>query len=243
MTSERTVHVFDDPDALSRAAADLIEREASAAVAARGRFTLVLSGGSTPGRLFHHLAADRRDSIPWRSAHLFWSDERFVPPDHPDSNFAMAQAKLLPHLRIPSSHIHRIPTELASHEAAAIEYEVTLRRCFPNDDAPSFDVVLLGLGGDGHTASLFPGLIPAGEHWVAAVTGPAYRPPPDRVTLTFNALNGARTIAFLVTGKEKHGALRAVLDEPELHPDLPAAHIRPRGNLAWLVDRQAYDGV
>lgn len=242
MPTDRAIHVFDNPVVLSRAAAELFEEEAHSAAAARGRFTLVLSGGSTPRRLFERLAAHYRDRIPWKRTHVFWSDERYVPPDHPESNFALAESKLLPYVHVPPSQIHRIPTEFASHETSALEYEVTLRRQFPRDDAPSFDLVQLGLGGDGHTASLFPGLLPDGDRWVEAVVGPAYRPPPERITLTFKALNGARTVVFLVTGKEKHRALRAVLDEPDAHPNLPATRIRPSGGVVWLVDRPAYDG-
>jgi 6-phosphogluconolactonase len=242
MTPARSVHVFDDSDALSRAAADEIEREAIDATAARLQFMFVLSGGSTPGRLFEHLAAHRRDRIPWRDTEIFWADERFVPPDHLDSNFAMAEAKLLTHVPIPPSHIHRIPTESTSPTTSALEYETTLHGCFPDADSPAFDVVLLGLGEDGHTASLFPGQGSDGDKWVESVTGPPYRPPRERITLTLRALNGAETVIFLVTGKEKHRALRAMLDDPDGHPDVPATHIRPRGKTLWLVDREAYDG-
>ncbi len=242
MPTDALVHVFDDADLLSRAAADLLEREALAAVDARGRFSLVLSGGSTPRRLFTLLAEDYRSRIPWQDTHVYWSDERFVPPDHPDSNVGSATESLLSHVQIPPAQIHRILTDLASPAAAATAYEALLRRHFPGD-APTFDLVLLGMGPDGHTASLFPGRSLASDHWVEAVTGPEYRPPRERITLSLKAINGARTIAFLVTGKEKHGALRAVIDAPESHPDLPAAHIRPRGRVEWFVDRQAHASV
>lgn len=236
------LHVFDDSLELSRSAARLIENAAQCAVRERGRFTLVLSGGTTPRRLFEHVARHQNRDLPWQRTHLFWSDERFVPPDHPHSNFALAEATLLPHLHIPPTQIHRVPTERASHESSAIDYEVVLRNCFPHRDTPAFDLVLLGLGADGHTASLFPGFVPDPDRWVQPVTGPPDRPPIHRITMTYTALNGARTVAFLVTGVEKHAALRAVIDSPDSHPEFPAAHIQPQERLEWFVDRAAYEG-
>lgn len=238
MVKDDAVKVFESQSGLSREAAELVKRVAADSVRRRGRFNLVLSGGTTPRPLFKLLAREYRHAIAWRKTHVFWSDERYVAPDHRDSNFAAAEADLIQHVPIPATQVHRIPTDFRSHESAAIEYEVKLRSLFPAADAPEFDLVLLGLGGDGHTASLFPGQSPATDKWVAGVSGPDYRPPRDRITLTPAALNGARVAAFLVCGDEKHQALRSLLSGSRA--DLPAALIHPREELIWLVDRRAY---
>lgn len=243
MRSDRndTIKVFDSLDALSAEAADLVRRMASDSVGQRGRFNLVLSGGSTPRRLFKLLARMDRGSIPWKQTHVFWADERYVAPDSRESNFAAAAADLLQHVQIPPLQIHRIPTDYHSHEAAAIEYEMRLRSLFRDFDSPAFDLALLGMGGDGHTASLFPGVSISydSRRWAAAVTAPEYRPPIYRITLTLSALNGARVAAFLVTGADKRDTLHDVLGGAS--PDLPAARIRPREELIWMVDRAAFD--
>ena len=236
-----TIRVFDSLDALSAEAAGLVVQTATDAVRRRGRFDLVLSGGSTPRRLFKLLARLDRKAMPWKKTHVFWSDERYVPPDSRDSNFAAAEADLLQHVHVPPLQIHRVPTDYHSHESAAIEYETRLRTLFPNVDSPPFDLALLGIGDDGHTASLFPGssILENDRRWAAAVTGPEYRPPIHRITLTLRALNGARVAAFLVAGADKREALRGVLSGAAA--ELPAARIRPREELIWMVDRDAYD--
>ncbi len=240
MTRSDEVQVFASLSELSRAAADLVKKVADESVARHGRFHLVLSGGSTPRPLFKLLARDYRHAIPWRTTHVFWSDERYVPPDHHDSNFATAESDLIQHVPIPAMQVHRIPTDFRSSESAAIEYDVTLNSLFPNAEVPQFDLALLGLGADGHTASLFPGASYDGNRWVAAVVGPSYRPPRERITLTPRALNGSRIAAFLVCGPEKHRAVQSLLGSTATA--LPAAEIRPRERLIWLIDRPAHDG-
>lgn len=241
MRSKDGVLVFETLDELSRAAADLVLKVARESVTTRGRFNLVLSGGSTPRPLFRLLARDYREAVPWRKTHVFWSDERYVAPDHFQSNFAGAEADLLQHVPILPGQIHRIPTHFHSPATAAIEYDVKLHSLFPSGDAPDFDLALLGLGADGHTASLFPGDSLDHDRWVASVVSPAAHPPRDRITLTPRALNGARIAAFLVSGPEKHRAIQSVFaSDGSL---LPAAVIQPREDLIWMVDQSAHDGA
>lgn len=238
MREKDEVKVFETLSELSRAAAELVENVARQSAAAHGRFNLVLSGGSTPRPLFKLLARDYKDAIPWRKTHVFWSDERYVAPDHLDSNFAAAESDLLQHVPILPAQVHRVPTDFRSPASAAIEYGVKLHSLFPDADAPEFDLALLGLGADGHTASLFPGASLDGNRWVAAVVGPDYHSPRNRITLTPTALNGTRIAAFLVSGEEKYHALQRVLGSGDAN--LPAAAIHPREKLIWLVDRPAF---
>ncbi len=230
-------------EGLSEAAAALWAKLAAEAISRQGHFAVALSGGSTPRGLYRLLAAAPwRDRIDWGRCHFFWGDERLVPPDHPDSNFRLAREALLAPLSIPPDRIHRVPVEVGSPETVALAYEGELRRFFapePMLEGPRFDLVLLGLGSDGHTASLFPGksALEESRRWVVA-TPPGRLPPPvDRVTLTLPALNAARAVAFLVAGADKAPTLRRVLAGD---PDLPAARVRPaRGSLHWFVDRAA----
>ncbi|MCG2784211.1 MAG: 6-phosphogluconolactonase [Anaerolineae bacterium] len=228
------ISVFPDPYLLVEHAAQLFAQQA---VAARGRFSVALSGGSTPRALYERLAsAEFSGRIPWRDIHLFWGDERCVPPDHADSNYRMTAESLLRRVPLPAENIHRIQGELAPHEAAA-HYEAGLRAFFGG--APVFDLVLLGMGDDGHTASLFPDSPALAEsaRWAVAVehTSP---PPPlvSRVTLTFGVFNAARRVVFLVTGAGKAQKLAEI----RRGADLPAGRIRPpNGDLLWLVDEAA----
>lgn len=240
MTGEDTVQVFESLSELSRAAAELIKKEALKSTSARGRFNLVLSGGSTPRKLFKLLAREYGDAIPWRKTHVFWSDERYVAPDHLESNFAAAEADFLQHVPIPALQVHRIPTDFHAPESAAIEYDVKLHNLFPTGDSPAFDLALLGIGADGHTASIFPGSPIDVDRWVAAVVGPEHYAVRQRITLTPKALNGARVAAFLVSGPEKQRVLKSLFAPDGAH--LPAAAIHPREELIWLVDRAAHDG-
>jgi 6-phosphogluconolactonase len=207
-----------------------------------GRFTIALSGGATPKRLYEHLASPEfLGRFPWRSTHWFWGDERFVPRDHPDSNFKTAWDALLARAPIPSENMHPVPTVRVSPHEAAKAYAAELALCYgslrldPNH--PLFDVVLLGLGEDGHTASLFPGSPVLKEHtkWTAAVIG---EKPESRITLTYPALNSCRYLAFLVSGKAKASILAAVLRGD----DYPATWVNPRDGVTWLVDQSAYPG-
>lgn len=236
-----------DADAIAAEAAGRILEAARAAVAARGVFTLVLSGGSTPERLYRLLASappyrEEFSAIPTR---FFIGDERFVGFDAPESNWGMAARTLLDPLGIPADRRFPIPApapNVATPEEAARRYEATLRALYPAEAAPRFDLVLLGLGDDGHTASLFPGkpALSVADRWAVA-TPPGVLPPPvDRVTLTFPALNAARRALFLVAGANKAPALRAVLAGSADVDAYPAAGVRlTDGRLAILADAAA----
>ena len=204
------------------------------------RFTWALSGGSTPRGLYRLLASDPyRERLPWLGVHFFWSDERHVPPDHPESNFRMAREAMLDHVPAPPGNVHRIRAEEPDAERAALLYEEELRSFFALSPGewPRFDLVLLGLGKDGHTASLFPGSAAVRERerlvvapWVEALQA-------FRITLTPPVLSHARRALFMVSGAEKAAALRGVL-EGERDPDCyPAQAVE--GNRLWLVDRAA----
>jgi 6-phosphogluconolactonase len=222
------IHVCDDAEGLAAEAADHVAACLRDAVLQRGRATLVLCGGSTPRRLYQRLAG--RDDINWSKVVIAWGDERCVPADDPASNYALANETLLAGRKF--AHVIRIRGELPPHEAAAT-YISELQAVF-GETAPRFDVVLLGLGADGHTASLFPGEQLDHTTWVAAAHGPS--PHRDRVTLTLPALNAAREVLFLVTGAEKASAVARVLKNAE---DLPAARVRPESGPIWLLDRAA----
>ena len=233
----RSPQVLPDAASLAEAAAGLIAAAAAGSVKVRDRFTVGLAGGSTPRDLYRLLASDGwRSRIPWKDTHVFWGDERCVSPEDPESNFAMAQETLLSSLELPSESIHRIPGELGQEEAVAA-YKQELLDAFPGYP-PRLDVLLLGLGEDGHTASLFPGSPDLGtEQIVVATRSP--EPPHERVSLSLRTINAARCLIFLVTGEEKAGVLRRVLEGPD-GSSLPAARVRPiDGELHWLVDRDA----
>ncbi len=233
------LRVFPDLKALSRAAAESVVALAEAAVRDKGRFTMALSGGSTPRALHRLLARDYRDSIPWPQVHIFWGDERFVPPDDSRSNYRMARKALLDRVPIPEQQIHPMLTLLPQPGQAADAYQATLRGSFPGQ-WPHLDLILLGLASDGHTASLFPNssALEENERWVVAIRADVR--PPLRLTLTFPAINHAANIHFLVAGKSKAPALRSALAD-NADPKLsPAAAIEPvDGKLVWWVDEAA----
>ena len=212
---------------------------ANDAVDHRGSCALLLSGGSTPRASYERLATKYRDSVPWDRVHLFWGDERFVPSGDPRSNARMAREALVDRVPCPPANVHPIPTELPSADAAALRYDDLLRARFPGG-VPRFDLVLLGLGDDAHTASIFPGSRALEEpaRWVLAVTAPA--DPPQRITLTMPALIAAARLFVLAAGAGKAAALRRVID-PASDPTLyPAASLqRARARVTWWVDRAA----
>jgi 6-phosphogluconolactonase len=228
-----------DFESLSQAAAEFVAEQSRKAIEARGRFSLVLSGGSTPRRTYELLATERfRTSIEWDKVHIFWGDERCVPPDDSRSNECMARETFLDHVSIPQEQIH--PVHCAgSLQQAVQDYESTLKDFFRDRD-PSFDTVLLGLGKDGHTASLFPGspALKENKRWVmAAHSG---KEGFDRVTLTPIIINRASSIVFLVAGREKAKILREVTADVAVGDLLPARLICPSGGqLVWLVDKEA----
>jgi 6-phosphogluconolactonase len=240
------VTILEDSDQLAMHAADLITRAVQRAIRARGRAMLALAGGSTPEKTYSVLAQEgRRSRIDWAHTYLFLGDERFVRPDDPSSNFAMVQRTLLAPVSTLGGHAFPVPTQLGTAAAAATEYAATLARAFgagDGRDPPRFDLILLGLGEDGHTASLFPG---AASLWITdrwVVAGPPGSLPPsvERITLTFPVLNAARQVLFLVSGENKAEALRDVLEGRAIREKRPAVGVRPvEGALTWLVDEAA----
>ncbi len=246
--------VYAEMGALADSAADHIAAWIEQHVERHGRFALALAGGSTPRQLYARLAAaPRRERIPWDKVHVFWGDERAVPPDHPDSNYRMAHEALLSKVPLPAANIHRMQGEAEDLQAAAAAYEQMLRDYFalplsPGSLAdgawPRLDLVLLGLGPDGHTASLFPGspaLEDAGR-WVAATPPAPLEPRVPRLTLTLPTLNHAAQVIFLVGGAGKAGIARDVLGSMEAEAALPAARVHvhpPDGSLIWMLDEAA----
>lgn len=239
--SER--HVFSDPMTLSAAAADHFGRAAADAVRARGRFLVALSGGGTPQMLYQLLSGDPYlSAIPWHLTHFFWGDERLVPPDDEGSNYKQAHQTLLSKVPVPAANIHRIRGELSPAEAGQ-QYLLELSSfAAPEHGLPVFDLVLLGLGSDGHTASLFPGPIPL-EHAqspIVAVTANYDDRPAQRITLTPLIFNQAREILFLVVGASKRRALQMVTSGREDAEQWPAQRIQPSiGKIMWYVDAAA----
>jgi 6-phosphogluconolactonase len=242
----RELVIVERAEQLAVAAADLVERASAEALHARGRFTLVLSGGHTPEQTYSLLTApDRVARMAWSETYFFFGDERFVPHDDPRSNFAMARRALFAQAPIAEDHIFAIPTDLPDPAAGAAAYARRVADFFGVSQSappPSFDLVLLGLGDDGHTASLFPGARALAEEqaWVTWSPPGVLPPPLDRVTMTFPLLNAARQVAFLVSGANKSQAVRDVLAGHAQTNERPAAGIRPQlGKLTWLVDKAA----
>src|SRR5262245_61677824 len=241
-TNERgELRVSADPATLAKEAAQRFVELSEAAIRDHGRFRVALSGGSTPRATHERLAHQHRDDIDWSNIEVFWGDERYVPPDDPESLFRMARETLLDHVPIPAANIFPMPTVGGTPEAAAQAYAETLAATF-GAALPRFDLIFLGMGPDGHTASLFPGhlavVAPSGDQ-VAAIYG-APKPPPTRLTFTYKLLNAAANVVFLVAGADKALALRAVLRGPEDVAHLPAQSVRPvAGTLTWLVDQAA----
>jgi 6-phosphogluconolactonase len=212
------------------------------AVERHGACTLLLSGGSTPRAAYELLAERYRDGIPWAQVHLFWGDERFVPASDPRNNARMAREAFIDGVPCPPENVHPIPTELPSADDAAAGYEATLRAHFPGPQ-PAFDLVLLGLGTDAHTASIFPEspALAEPERWVMAVAAPA--DPPVRITLTMRALSAAAHTFVLVAGADKAGALRQALDPASPPARYPAAALQSvPGGVVWWADRAAVGG-
>ena len=233
------VRIFADVNELSRQAAQAAVRTINDSVRRAGRCSLLLSGGNTPRTLYGLLASEFRSQIPWAHVHLFWGDERYVAPDDPDSNYRMAKETLLDHVPCPAGNVHPMPTHFASADEAARDYEKTLRSYF-GTEWPQFDLCILGVGEEGHTASLFPGSSALGEltRWVVAVEAPAE--PPLRLTLTLPALARAANTYVLVSGSAKAGALHNVLTGAPDPGAYPAAGVRlGDGTVIWWVDRTA----
>ena len=243
MSQAPAIHTFTDAQELTRAAAGLFLEVGKLAIAERNRFLVALSGGSTPKALYSILANDKyAQQLDWSKVHFLFGDERSVPPTHADSNFAMANAILFSPLHIPSAQIHRMRGE-DPPETAAAQYETTLchlTAAVPGQ-WPRLDLVLLGMGDDGHTASLFPGTASLTEQtrWVVPSTSP--QGTRARVTLTLGVINHASVVLFLVAGRNKAAVVRRVLEQRPGDPGpYPAALIRPEtGRLLWYLDRAA----
>ena len=236
MTTARTVHVSPDPERLAEDAADWLCRRVAET---EGRFSIALSGGSTPKRLYQLLAEPKRVTrFAWDRVHWFWGDERFVPPDHADSNERMVRDALLSHVPVPAENIHPVPTVGLTPAEAATAYARTLKAYYGAEDLsaekPLFDVVLLGLGDDGHTASLFPGAAALAETtaWTAAVIGAK---PEPRITLTYPALAASRDVVFLVAGTAKTAMVKAIF----AGEDYPAGRVTTQGRMTWMLDKAA----
>ena len=242
--ANRKVELFADGVEIAQRAADEVVRIASEAAAARGAFTIALSGGSTPKVLYALLAENPalRNSLPWDKMKVFFGDERHVGPGRADSNFQMASDTILSKVPLQPEQIHRIKGEYPDTAQAAVEYEATIQREFAlqTGEFPRFDLVLLGMGSEGHTLSLFPGTKALHEtqrivtrNWV----GKLYT---ERITLTAPAANNAANIIFMITGADKACALKAVLEGPHEPEQLPAQMIQPsNGKLSWLADQAA----
>jgi 6-phosphogluconolactonase len=246
----RTLHrasheltVCADAAELAREAARRFAELATAFTADTGRFNVALSGGSTPKAMFSILAdAPCADSLPWGAIHFFWGDERCVPPDDAASNYRMARESLFDKVPIPPENIHRIPADDAEPERAAARYAETLTNFFnlaPNQ-VPCFDLIFLGMGADGHTASLFPGTAALGVHDRIVVANYVEKFQSHRITFTAHTINSARHILFLVAGADKAPALRQVLDGPRESTQYPSQLIEAtNGDLRWLLDEAA----
>jgi 6-phosphogluconolactonase len=238
------LRVLPESAALSRAAADEFLRAARAAIAERGRFTVALSGGSTPKAIFGLLAADEtagRTKLSWDKVQVFFGDERHVPPDHPDSNYHMANEALLSKVPIPPANVHRVRAELNAARAAA-EYESELRSVFGSraGEVPRFDLIMLGMGPDGHTASLFPGSAALQERAALVSANWVEKFNRHRLTFTYPLLNAAAEVLFVAGGADKSGMLRHVLRGDPSGRTYPAQVVRPdSGRLLWLVDEAA----
>jgi 6-phosphogluconolactonase len=240
MSAAHDIRIFDDPAKLFQGAAEEFASQATSAVRSRGRFTVALSGGSTPKSLYSLLAQNR--SLPWDKIYFFFGDERHVPPDSPESNYRMVVESLLSKIPTPAANVFRIPAENPDAKEAAKIYEQTLRQFFNTAAAgfPRFDVVLLGMGPDGHTASLFPGTSALQEksRWVVSNWVDKFKT--DRITLTLPVLNNAAVVMFLVSGQDKAQPLKEVLEGKESGDLYPSKLIQPvDGELIWMLDRAA----
>jgi len=238
MPDKPTVEVFPSREELAHAAAEKFIQCGRRAENVH-RFSVLLSGGRTPARIYELLGSDGyKERIDWEATHFFFGDERVVPWNHPDSNFGMVYRMLFSRLPIPVQNIHRIIGE-GNPKKRAKAYEEELKNFFPGQSWPRFDLIFLGMGEDGHTASLFPGSrsLKVMSHWITIAKKP--KPPELRITVTLPVINHGRHVAFLVTGKEKAQRLKEVLRSQDL-PRYPAQLVKPvDGTLEWLVDDDA----
>jgi len=231
-----TIEVLPTLPLLIQRALEIVLAQIQLAIAERGRCTLALAGGSTPKPLYEALA---QQDLPWEKLHIFWGDERYVPPDHPDSNLGMARGAWLDRVPFPPGNIHPMPTEAAEPAVAAQPYEQHLRDFFggQSEDFPRLDLILLGIGDDGHTASLFPhtAALQVCDRWVTV----GNKDGQPRLTLTVPVLNQGRCVLFLVAGENKRSALAKIMTPQASEEDFPARLIHPAGKLLWLLEAAA----
>jgi 6-phosphogluconolactonase len=240
---------FSDLESLSLEAALFVFQAGLKGVAEKGLFTMALSGGNTPRRLYELFSrAPLINQMPWKQIHLFWGDERCIPPDQPESNYYLAFQTFLSQTPLPGKNIHRIPVEKGPGPFVALEYEKELYNVVPADPLPdtnadlrpipSFDLILLGLGRDGHTASLFPGdpALKENEHLTAFVPRSPLEPFLPRITMTLPLINQAGCVLFLVSGSDKNNVVKAILKSPDSgHNRFPAAQVNPKGKVCWFL--------
>jgi 6-phosphogluconolactonase len=242
LSNTAEVRTLTTPQELFAAAAEEVIRAAGEALAQRGRFSIALSGGSTPKSLFNLLATNAKSTLPWDRTFFFWSDERHVPPTDTQSNYRMADEAMLSKVPVPPGNVFRIPSENPDAAAAAAAYEQTLRTFFnvQAGELPRFDLILLGMGPDGHTASLFPGTAALQEKSRLVVANWVEKLRTNRLTFTLPLINAARSVVFLVSGIDKAPVLHEVLDGNAPGEQYPSKLVHPiDGKLIWFVDRAA----
>lgn len=243
MSPSAQIRILTTPQELFAAAGEEIIRLASESVASRARFTIALSGGSTPKNLYNLLATNAKNSLPWDRVFFFWGDERHVPPTDPESNYRMVQEAMLSKVSVPTANVFPVPAENPDAAAVAAAYEKTLQTFFQPraNEFPHFDLILLGMGPDGHTASLFPGTAALQEKSRLFVANWVEKLKMHRLTLTLPVLNAARVVAFLVSGTDKATVLKTVLEDASASGEqYPSKLIRPtEGELIWFLDRAA----
>jgi 6-phosphogluconolactonase len=242
MKSAPEIRTLATPQELFDAAAEEVVLAANEAMVRRKRFTIALSGGSTPRSLYTLLASNARTSMNWGQTFFFWGDERHVAPDDKDSNYRMAQEAMLSKIPVPASNVFRVPMENPNADAAALAYEQTLRKFFSveSGQVPRFDLILLGMGPDGHTASLFPETAALKEQSRLVVANWVEKLQTSRITFTLPVLNAARRVAFLVSGTDKAAVLRTVLESDAPGEQYPSKLVQPAdGKLIWFLDKAA----
>jgi 6-phosphogluconolactonase len=233
------IAIYPDKHTLSQHAAEYVVRIANESIALHGHFTIALTGGTTPRELYSLLGSEPFSrQIDWRLVHIFWGDERCVPHNSPESNSYLAQEVLLNKISISESQIHRMPADQPDREVASQAYTVEMQHTFGTNGIPSFDLIHLGMGPEGHTASLFPHQASLHEKRRLVMPVSVPKPPPDRLTFTPPLLNAARNVLFLVTGSDKADALQAVLEGEYQPEEYPAQIVRPtNGEVVWMLDK------
>jgi len=236
---KRKLHAYPNKEQMVTATTERVINEIGQAIQERGLCNMALAGGNTPREVYSTLADDPyRDRVDWDRLHLFWGDERMVPPEHEDSNFRMVKETLLDHVGIPDGNVHRIRGEIVPEQAAR-EYAEFLHNHFKSD-SPRFDIILLGIGEDGHTASLFPGTDAVEECKLYTVGVFVPRLDTWRVTLTFPVLNAAREVLFLAAGKSKSDIVQRIISIKQPAKEFPASMVNPEdGTLHWMLDSEA----